>query len=84
MPRTHDEIRSVAEAFQLMVLNFRQMIESIDQNFQETNKSIVHLSDETAVASKKAEGIARTVKHISAGAEASAVAIQDTAEAMKM
>lgn len=83
MPRTHDEIRSVAEAFQLMVLNLRQMIKSIDHNFQETNKSIVHLSDETAVASKKAEGIARTVKHISAGAEASAVAIQETAEAIE-
>lgn len=83
MPRTHDEIRSVAEAFQLMVLNLRQMIESIDRNFQETNQSIVHLSDETAVASKKAEGIARTVKHISVGAEASAIAIQDTAEAIE-
>ena len=83
MPRTHDEIRSVAEAFQQMILNLRQMAESIDQNFQETNQSIVHLSDETAVASKKAEGIARTVKHISTGAEASAVAIQDTAEAIE-
>lgn len=83
MPRTHDEIRSVAEAFQLMILNLRQMVESIDQNFQETNQSIVHLSDETAVASKKAEGIAGTVKHISLGAEASAVAIQDTAEAIE-
>lgn len=83
MPRTHDEIRSVAEAFQLMILNLRQMAESIDQNFQETNQSIVHLSDETAIASKKAEGIARTVKHISTGAEASAVAIQDTAEAIE-
>ncbi|KOS66566.1 chemotaxis protein [Lysinibacillus contaminans] len=83
MPRTNDEIRSVAEAFQLMVLNLRQMIESIDHNFQETNRSIVHLSDETAVASKKADGIARTVKHISAGAEASAVAVQETAEAIE-
>ncbi|MFJ7736092.1 methyl-accepting chemotaxis protein [Lysinibacillus sp. NPDC097287] len=83
MPRTHDEIRSVAEAFQQMILNLRQMVESIDHNFQETNQSIIHLSDETAVASKKAEGIARTVKHISAGAEASSVAIQDTAEAIE-
>ncbi|MFJ7952359.1 methyl-accepting chemotaxis protein [Lysinibacillus sp. NPDC096418] len=83
MPNTHDEIRLVAEAFQQMILNLRQMIESIDHNFQETNQSIIHLSDETAVASKKAEGIARTVKHISSGAEASAIAIQDTAEAIE-
>lgn len=83
MPRTNDEIRSVAEAFQLMVLNLRQMVESIDQNFQQTNQSIVQLSDETASASKKADSIARTVKHISEGAEVSAVAVQETAEAIE-
>lgn len=83
MPRTNDEIRSVAEAFQLMVVNLRQMIQGIDHNFQETNQSIVHLSEETAVASKKADGIARTVKQISTGAEASAVAVQDTVEAIE-
>ena len=83
MPKTNDEIHSVAEAFQLMVVNLRQMIESIDHNFQETNQTIVHLSEETAVASKKADGIARTVKQISSGAEASAVAVQDTVEAIE-
>lgn len=83
MPKTNDEIRSVAMAFQQMVLNLRQMVESIDQNFQQTNQSIIKLSDETAVATKKADGIAGTVKHISAGAEASANAVQDTAEAIE-
>ncbi|WP_409367895.1 methyl-accepting chemotaxis protein [Lysinibacillus sp. 38-6] len=83
MPKTNDEIRSVAMAFQQMVLNLRQMVESIDQNFQQTNQSIIKLSDETAVATKKADGIAVTVKHISAGAEASATAVQDTAEAIE-
>ncbi|MFB7157088.1 MULTISPECIES: methyl-accepting chemotaxis protein [unclassified Lysinibacillus] len=83
MPKTSDEIRSVAEAFQQMVLNLRQMVESIDLNFQQTNQSIIQLSDEAAVATKKAEGIASTVKHISSGAEASATAVQDTAEAIE-
>ncbi|MGE7947828.1 methyl-accepting chemotaxis protein [Lysinibacillus sp. NPDC093688] len=83
MPKTSDEIRSVAEAFQQMVLNLRQMVESIDLNFQQTNQSIIQLSDEAAVATKKAEGIASTVKHISTGAEASATAVQDTAEAIE-
>jgi len=83
MPKTNDEIRSVAMAFQQMVLNLRQMVESIDENFQQTNQSIIKLSDETAVATKKADGIAGTVKHISAGAEASATAVQDTAEAIE-
>ncbi|MFJ7370249.1 methyl-accepting chemotaxis protein [Lysinibacillus sp. NPDC098008] len=83
MPKTNDEIRSVAEAFQQMVLNLRQMVESIDHNFQQTNQSIIQLSDEAEVATKKAEGIVSTVKHISTGAEASATAVQDTAEAME-
>ncbi|MGE7672070.1 methyl-accepting chemotaxis protein [Lysinibacillus sp. NPDC094403] len=83
MPKTSDEIRSVAEAFQQMVLNLRQMVESIDLNFQQTNQSIIQLSDEAAVATKKAEGIATTVKQISTGAEASATAVQDTAEAIE-
>ncbi|MFF2796962.1 methyl-accepting chemotaxis protein [Lysinibacillus xylanilyticus] len=83
MPKTNDEIRSVAEAFQQMVLNLRGMVESIDSNFQQTNQSIIQLSDEAAVATKKAENIAYTVKHISSGAETSATAVQDTAEAIE-
>lgn len=83
MPKTSDEIRSVAEAFQQMVLNLRGMVESIDNNFQQTNQSIIQLSDEAAVATKKAENIASTVKHISTGAETSATAVQDTAEAIE-
>lgn len=83
MPKTSDEIRSVAEAFQQMVLNLRGMVESIDSNFQQTNQTIIQLSDEAAIATKKAENIASTVKHISSGAESSATAVQDTAEAIE-
>ena len=83
MPRTHDEIHSVAEAFQQMLNNLRQMVEKIDNNFQSTNQTILKLSDETAVATQKAEVIASTVNHISQGAEASATAVQDTVEAIE-
>ncbi len=83
MPRTNDEIRSVAEAFQLMLTNLRQMVESIEGNFQKTNNTIIELSEQTSSASRKAEGIASTVSQISEGAEASAVAVQDTVEAIE-
>lgn len=83
MPRTHDEIRSVAEAFQQMVENLRKMVDTIDDNFQSTNQTIVKLSDETAIASQKANGISQTVNHISSGADASATAVQDTVEAIE-
>ncbi|RUL53164.1 MULTISPECIES: methyl-accepting chemotaxis protein [Lysinibacillus] len=83
IPKTKDEIQSVAEAFQLMLTNLRQMVDSIDGNFQKTNETIIELSEQTSSASRKAEGIARTVSQISQGAEASAVAVQDTVEAIE-
>ena len=83
LPKTQDEIRSVAEAFQKMVENLRSMVEAIDHNVQSTNQTIVQLSDETTIATKKADGISDTVNHISSGAEASANAVQDTVEAIE-
>lgn len=83
VPKSRDEIASVAEAFQLMVTNLRQMVESIEGNFNKTNEVIIELSEQTSAASLKAEGIAQTVSQISQGAEGSAVAVQDTAEAIE-
>src|SRR5690554_4814767 len=45
MPKTKDEIRSVAEAFQLMLTNLRQVVESIEQNFQKTKETVLELSE---------------------------------------
>lgn len=83
MPKTNDEIRSVAEAFQLMLTNLRGMVESIEQNFQKTKETVIELSGQTSSASREAEGIAMTVDQISQGAEASAIAVQETAEAIE-
>lgn len=83
MPKTNDEIRSVAEAFQLMLVNLRGMVEGIDRNFQTTNETIHHLSKQTAAARTEASNIASTVGQISRGADASAQAVQDTAEAIE-
>lgn len=83
LPKTRDEIRSVAEAFQKMVENLRSMVEAIDANVKATNQSIIDLSDETLIATKKADGISNTVNQISNGAEASSTAVQDTVEAIE-
>ena len=82
MPKTTDEIRSVAEAFQRMLDNLRVMVDGIESNFEITNNTIGELSQQTKSASYKAESIAQTVGHISEGADASAVAVQETAEAL--
>ena len=82
MPVTNDEIRSVAIAFQKMLDNLRHMVDGIEKNYHITNKKIEELSDSTSVAAHKAESIAHTVGQISSGAEASAIAVQETAEAI--
>ncbi|WP_332650693.1 methyl-accepting chemotaxis protein [Lysinibacillus sp. 54212] len=83
MPRTNDEIRSVAEAFQLMLTNLRKMVDGIEDNFHTTNSTIQNLSDQTAAASKQSESIAGTVSQISRGSDISATAVQDTVEAIE-
>ena len=83
MPKTNDEIRSVAQAFQLMLVNLRGMVDGIEDNFQKTNDTIKQLSKQTVAARAEASNIASTVGQISRGADASANAVQDTVEAIE-
>ena len=83
MPKTNDEIRSVAQAFQLMLVNLRGMVDGIEDNFEKTNDTIRHLSKQTVAARAEASNIASTVGQISRGADASANAVQDTVEAIE-
>ncbi|MEK5039956.1 methyl-accepting chemotaxis protein [Sporosarcina sp. FSL K6-3457] len=83
LPNSSDEIRSVAEAFQQMVLNLRAIVGQIETNFEKTASTVDSLSNETGVAAKQADAVASTITEISTGAEASAVAIQETAEAIE-
>ena len=83
LPRSSDEIRSVAEAFQQMLLNLRTIVEQIETNFEKTASTVEALSGETDIAAQQADAIASTISEISSGAEASAVAIVETAEAIE-
>lgn len=83
MPKTNDEIRNVAEAFQLMVTNLRKMVEGIEENFQKTDATVVNLSDQTTSVARNSEHITHNIGHISSGAESSAIAIQETVEALE-
>lgn len=83
LPKSNDEIRSVAEAFQAMVLNLRKMVKGIEDNYQSTDKTIHALSEQSSTVTKNAEQISSNIIHISQGAESSAIAIQETAEAVE-
>ncbi|QOV13489.1 HAMP domain-containing protein [Viridibacillus arvi] len=83
LPRSNDEIRALAVAFQSMLENLRKMVDSIDRNFQSTNETVLSLSKETENAASQAEAVSLTIAQISEGAENSAVSIQQTAEALE-
>ncbi|KXH83975.1 methyl-accepting chemotaxis protein [Sporosarcina sp. HYO08] len=83
LPNSSDEIRSVAEAFQQMVHNLQAIVGQIEVNFEKTADIVDKLSAETRVATGQAEAVASTITEISTGAEESAMAIQETAEAIE-
>ncbi|WP_432363686.1 methyl-accepting chemotaxis protein [Sporosarcina sp. UB5] len=83
LPKSSDEIRSVAEAFQQLVVNLRTIVTEIETNFERTAQTVDKLSGETSSAATQADAVASTIMEISSGAEASAVAIQETAEAIE-
>lgn len=83
MPRTHDEIRNVAEAFQTMLVNLRSMVDGIEKNFHVTNESISELTKQTSSANTQADHIALNVAQISDGADSSAYAVQEAVEAIE-
>ncbi|MGE6257865.1 methyl-accepting chemotaxis protein [Heyndrickxia sporothermodurans] len=83
LPKSDDEIRSLGTAFNQMLSNIRLMVQSIEENFQQTNGNVISISEKTTRATEQAESIAHTISEISAGAESSAIAIQSTAESVE-
>ncbi|MGN1400507.1 MAG: methyl-accepting chemotaxis protein [Bacillus sp. (in: firmicutes)] len=78
-----DEIRSLGIAVNHMLFSLREMVQSIDVNFKETNDKVLAISEASVAASEQSSAISRTITDISAGAESSATAIQQTAESIE-
>lgn len=83
LPKTSDEIYSVAAAFDKMVVNLRTIVSQIEANFEKTALTVDQLTAETRIATNQADAISKTIKEISSGAEHSAIAIQENAEAVE-
>ncbi|UQD53595.1 methyl-accepting chemotaxis protein [Bacillus methanolicus] len=83
LSKSDDEIRSLGIAFNHMLLNLREIVQSIEENFRDTNEKVIAISQESAAAAEQAEAIARTINEISQGADNSAVSIQATAESVE-
>ena len=83
IPKVDNEIRSLALAFNDMLIKLREIVHNIDGNFQKTNETVLTISNESAAAAEQASAIARTTCEIAAGAENSASAIQATTESVE-
>ncbi len=77
--KSDDEIRGLSIAFNEMLQNMRNMVNSIECNFQTTNDQVSQIANASSSAAKQAEEILVTVQEISRGADQSAVSIQETA-----
>ncbi|KGX86453.1 methyl-accepting chemotaxis protein [Pontibacillus litoralis] len=78
--KSDDEIRSLGVAFETMLMNLREMVQNIENNFQDTNGSVTHIKQAVEQASQQAELIQSTIGEISQGAESTSISIQQTAE----
>jgi len=65
LPKSSDEIRSVAEAFQQMVQNLRSIVGQIETNFEKTASTVDVLSGETGAAARQVDAVAMTIMQIS-------------------
>lgn len=81
--KSDDEIRGLSIAFNEMLHNMRNMVHSIEVNFQTTNDQVSQIASASSSASKQADEILLTVQEISRGADQSAVAIQETATSVE-
>lgn len=81
--KSDDEIRSLGITFNHMLSNLRVMVQSIEENFQDTNNKVITISQESSVAAEQADNVRRTINEISLGADNSAISIQETAESVE-
>src|SRR5699024_8453441 len=78
-----DEIRALSMAFDTMLKNLANMVRNIEEHFDDTNASIAEIQSASNEAAKHATLISSSSDDISTGAESSAEAIQQTAEAVE-
>ncbi|MCM1566974.1 MAG: methyl-accepting chemotaxis protein [Dehalobacter sp.] len=83
LSKTDDEIRSLGIAFNNMLYNLREIVQSIETNCAKTNENMFEISKVSSAASHQADSIVHTITEISAGAETSSIAIQSTAESVE-
>lgn len=83
IPKLNDEIRSLSLSVDTMFTNIQQMVDDIERNFNQTNRTVNEMQELVQETTKHSMTIDDATNHISNGAIESAESIQDTALAVE-
>ncbi len=83
IPKTDDEIRSLSIAVDTMFKNIKNMVNDIERNFNETNKTVAEMRELVSETTSHSQTISDATSDIAKGAVSSADAVQETAEAVE-
>lgn len=83
IPKSDDEIRALSIAVDTMFKNIKNMVHNINQNFNNTNKTVGEMKEVSEIAARHSVAINGATEDISQGAISSAEATQQTAEAVE-
>lgn len=78
--KSDDELRALGIAFNQMIINIKEIIKDINNNFEVTNNSVEELAHASQEAVKAIENISITMDEIAKGADRQAVASSNTEE----
>lgn len=83
IPKSDDEIRALSIAVDTMFKNIKNMVHNIDQNFNNTSKTVSKMKDVSEKATKHSIAISGATEDIAEGAVSSAESTQQTAAAVE-
>ncbi len=78
VPRSDDELKTLAISFNTMAENLKTMLNNIEENFQNTNKEIEELTFASGQAAETIESISSNIEQIATDNEQQKIAMENT------
>ena len=83
VPKNDDEIRSLSLGFNEMLQSFREIIQGINCNVENTNDKVIQMKIASNEAVEQSQNITKTITEISKGADISVGAMQETVNSVE-
>jgi methyl-accepting chemotaxis protein len=83
IPKNDDEIRSLSLGFNEMLQSFREIIQGINYNVENTNEKVIQMKIASNEAVEQSQNITKTITEISKGADISVGAMQETVNSVE-